>query len=221
MLLPDARSGMVQRFQPSRPSRPSRLSRLSRRPSFRVLLLIFFAWNFLETFRVRRTVSSPQYDLTPTHELQNQRIFIATTHWNNEAVLRSHWNEAIEALVLSLGPENVYVSIYESGSWDNTKGALRVLDQNLGALGVGRTIILNETTHVDEIAQPPASSGWIDTPRGKKELRRIPYLSALRNLSLRPLEELAVKGLRFDKILFLNDVVFTVWPTPFRLQVKQ
>jgi Cryptococcal mannosyltransferase 1 len=135
--------------------------------------------------------------------------------------LRSHWNKAIEALVLSLGPENVYVSIYESGSWDNTKGALRVLDQNLGALGVGRTIILNETTHVDEITQPPASSGWIDTPRGKKELRRIPYLSALRNLSLRPLEELAVKGVRFDKILFLNDVVFTVWPTPFRLQVKQ
>jgi hypothetical protein len=206
MLLPNAWSGMLQRLF-------LRISRLSRRPSLRVLLLTFFAWNFLETFYVRRSLSSSQYHFTSSHESQSQKIFIATTHWNTEAVLRSHWNNAIEALVITLGPENVYVSIYESGSWDNTKGALRLLDQKLGALGVERTIILNETTHRDEIESPPASTGWIDTPRGKKELRRIPYLSTLRNLSLKPLEELAEKGLRFEKILFLNDVVFTVWPS--------
>lgn len=184
-------------------------------------MLTFFAWNALETFYVRQKLSLSQHDLDPAYGHQNQKIFIASTHWNNEAVLRSHWNNAIESLVINLGPENVYVSIYESGSWDNTKDALRLLDRNLGSLGVGRTIILNETTHVDEISRAPASSGWIETPRGKKELRRIPYLSALRNLSLKPLEELAGKGLRFDKILFLNDVVFTVWPLHFRLQGNQ
>ena len=53
-------------------------------------------------------------------------------------------------------------------------------------------------------------SGWIDTPRVRKELRRIPYLSRLRNWTLEPLQELAQQGEKFDKVLFLNDVVFTV-----------
>jgi hypothetical protein len=63
---------------------------------------------------------------------------------------------------------------------------------------------------LDEISQVPGPSGWIDTPRGKRELRRIPYLSKLRNISLKPLADLALKGIKFDRILFLNDVVFTV-----------
>ena len=73
--------------------------------------------------------------------------------------------------------------------------------------------MLDETTHSDEIAKDPAPTGWIDTPRGRRELRRIPCLSRLRNLSLKPIEELARQGLQFDKILFLNDVVFTVIST--------
>lgn len=109
-----------------------------------------------------------------------------------------------------LGVENVYVSVYESGSWDDSKGALRVLNATLEQIGVRRSIVLDESTHLDEIAKVPGPSGWIDTPRGKKELRRIPYLSKLRNISLKPLADLAVQGIKFDKILFLNDVVFTV-----------
>lgn len=76
-----------------------------------------------------------------------------------------------------------------------------------------RTIVLDETTHAEQLAKPPAPTGWIDTPRGKRELRRIPYLSGLRNRSLKPLAEVALNGVTFDKVLFLNDVVFTV-PSP-------
>lgn len=117
-------------------------------------------------------------------------------------------------LVSTLGPENVYVSVYESGSWDDSKGALRELDEELERMGVQRTITLDPRTHVEEISQTPASTGWIDTPRGKKELRRIPYLSRLRNLSMKPLTDLALNGIIFDRILFLNDVVFTVRASP-------
>ncbi|KAL8682596.1 MAG: hypothetical protein Q9186_001369 [Xanthomendoza sp. 1 TL-2023] len=137
-----------------------------------------------------------------------EKIFIASIHWNNEAILRSHWNQAVLRLAEHLGPKNVYISILESGSWDDSKAALRLLDNDLGKLGVERTIILDGTTHADEIAATPESNGWIDTSRGKKELRRIPYLSRLRNRSLVPLAEMADKGIKFDKILFLNDVVF-------------
>lgn len=141
---------------------------------------------------------------------KKQRIYIASIHWNNEAVLRSKWNDAVVDTVKVLGPENVYVSVYESGSWDDSKGALRVLNATLEKIGVPRSIVLDESTHLDEIAKVPGPSGWVDTPRGKKELRRIPYLSKLRNISLRPLADLAAQGIKFDKILFLNDVVFTV-----------
>jgi len=124
--------------------------------------------------------------------------------------LRSHWNNAVVELARTLGPENVFISVYESGSWDDSKGALRELDSRLERLGVPRNITLSETTHLDEISRHPDGRGWIKTPRGRMELRRIPYLARLRNLTLRPLEELLEQGKTFDRILFLNDVVFTV-----------
>jgi hypothetical protein len=150
---------------------------------------------------------------------RRERIFISSTHWNSEEVLRSHWNDAVVALAKALGPENVYVSVYESGSWDDTKGALRELDAALGELNVPRTIALSEVSHQDEISQQPGSSaGWIDTPRGRRELRRIPFLSRQRNASLQPLVDLdRERGEQFDRILFLNDVVFTVSLSYYRI----
>lgn len=131
-------------------------------------------------------------------DVRNQKIFIASIHWNNERILRSNWNRAVLDLVEYFGIHNVHISIYESGSWDDSKGALRALDNNLEDLGVKRTITLEETTYADGMAGP---TGWIDTPRGKKELRRIPYLSNLRNLALQPLDELATGGIKFDKVI--------------------
>ncbi|QSS55756.1 polysaccharide export protein (CAP59) [Histoplasma capsulatum var. duboisii H88] len=137
-------------------------------------------------------------------------IYVASTHWNNEAILRSHWNAAVVELARKFGKENIYVSVYESGSWDDSKGALRELDMQLGELGVDRTIVLDPTTHENEISKPPAEEGWIDTARGKRELRRIPYLAHMRNKSLEPLEKLVRAGRTFDKIIFLNDVIFSM-----------
>lgn len=73
---------------------------------------------------------------------QRPRVFIAGIHWNNEIILRSHWNDAVVRLVDKLGHENTFVSIYESGSWDDSKGALRSLDSRLSESNVSRSIIL-------------------------------------------------------------------------------
>ncbi|KAJ4289447.1 hypothetical protein N0V88_006927 [Collariella sp. IMI 366227] len=114
-------------------------------------------------------------------------------------------------LVKTLGPQNVFVSVYESGSWDDSKGALRELDRQLEKMGVGRKIVLNKETHAGLIAGPPGGEGWVTVPgSGKKGFRRIPYLSRLRNLSLQPLREMAANGTTFDHVLFLGDVVFSV-----------
>lgn len=188
--------------------------RSSRTRLFKAIVLVLaiaLSIDLLSLAGARRRVHQTEN----TEPLPTQRIFIASIHWNNEAILRSHWNRAVLQLVEHVGSENVYISILESGSWDDSKGALRLLDRELGKLGVERTIVLDDTTHTDEISVTPATHGWIDTARGKKELRRIPYLSRLRNRSLEPLSKLADEGTRFDRILFLNDVVFNVGALSF------
>lgn len=185
------------------------LRRFVRHRTFRVVFSFFAVWNLFSLLQIHLRLSraeSAEIQLSQGIE----KVYIASLHWNNEAILRSHWNNAVVELAKTLGPENIFISVYESGSWDDTKGALRELDDQLEKLGVPRNITLSETTHVDEISRYPARQGWIETSRGKTELRRIPYLARLRNLTLRPLEELLGQGKTFDRILFLNDVVFTV-----------
>ncbi|KAJ5777027.1 Mannosyltransferase 1 CMT1 [Penicillium odoratum] len=172
----------------------------------RLFLLIFFVWNIIELHLILRRVS--EVDVHRDQPRRRERIYIASVNWNNEIILRNHWSQALLELALKLGPENIFISIYESGSYDNTKGALMELDLELERLGVPRSITLSHITHEDEMAGTPGE-GWIRSPRGEMELRRIPYLSRTRNMSLQPLEELAKQGITFDKILFLNDVVFT------------
>ena len=185
----------------------SRFSRSSRTRVIRATLLLFA---LLCSVDLLSLISARQHQNLPAKapNVRGQKVFIASIHWNNEPILRSNWNLAVLSLVEYFGPENVYISIYESGSWDHSKEALRVLDNDLERKGVQRTVKLSETTHADELKQP-ATDGWIQTPRGKKERRRIPYLSKLRNLALEPLNNLGDRA-KFDKVLFLNDVVFTV-----------
>lgn len=175
----------------------------------RSLLILFIAWNLVELHLILRRISATDI-IYREQPRRHERIYIAMVNWNNEYILRSHLSKAITELAWKLGPDNVYISIYESGSYDNTKGALVELDAELERLNVPRNITLSPITHEDEIAAPPKGEGWVVTPQGKKELRRIPYLSRVRNYSLEPLHELAKQGIHFDKILFLNDVVFTV-----------
>lgn len=184
--------------------------RSSRSRYIRAVLLFVAVLSLVDLIILTRTRRALHSNKNFDKLRKTPSVYIASIHWNNENILRSNWTNAVLELAESLGPEHVYISIYESGSWDDSKGALRQLDSELEKSGVQRTIILEPRTHADEIAAVPSSSGWIDTPRGQTELRRIPYLSRLRNLSLKPLTELALKGITFDRVLFLNDVVFTV-----------
>ena len=180
---------------------------LRRRTIKQVLVLVFVLFSIFEVTQFQRYLSS--HTIEPVAQ-RSERVYIASIHWNNEYILRNHWNNAVIALVNALGRENVFVMVYESGSWDDSKGALRELDVALAAQKIRRNITLSETTHLNEISVVNKSSGWVDTPRRRRELRRIPYLSRLRNWTLEPLQELARQGERFDKILFLGDVVFNV-----------
>lgn len=185
------------------------LPRRLRRTWFKILILSLGLLCLWDTFTL---ISAPPPLRVPVFQPpSHERYFIASIHWNNEAILRSHWVHAVSELIKYLGPENTYTSVLESGSWDNSKAALRGLEEALTRLGAPHNVVLDETTHLDEISKPPSSgSGWIWTPRKKKELRRIPYLSKLRNRVMEDMTKADGHLERpFTKVIWLNDVIFT------------
>ncbi|TGO16370.1 hypothetical protein BTUL_0029g00610 [Botrytis tulipae] len=186
--------------------------RLATIPLLVILSIDFFITISLSSSPRRVSLSSAPSDTVT----RKDRIFIASMHWNTELILRSHWSAALLDLVRYYGVDNVYISIVESGSLDDTKGALKDLDMELGKLGVERSIELLDITHKDEVERIPNldEEGWIQTSRATRELRRIPYLAKLRNRVTDKLKKLAdgtdgQKERSFDKILWLNDVIFT------------
>lgn len=167
-----------------------------------------------------------QWDAIPTPRT-NTTFFIASVHRNNEAVLRGGWNDALLSIISYLGADNVFISIVEGGSQDGTKDALRDLQQRLDERGVPNKVELGETVweqiqELDTRPDPdaPRKPGWIWWDDEKRyDLRRIPYLSRVRNQAMEPLASLAgddsgessnTKGTRYDQVLWLNDVVFDV-----------
>lgn len=181
--------------------------RLPRSSTLKFVLLLFFIWDFIHCFSLYLHQSAALQTSPPPPN--TKRIFIASQQYNSARLLREHWNEALYSLVKELGIENVFVSIYESGGygWDETQQALRELEANLEVLQVRKEFVLSNLTHKEEIAAQPAEH-WIDTPAGVHALRRIPFLSSIRNKVFEPLEALAAQGEHFDTILFLNDVAF-------------
>jgi Cryptococcal mannosyltransferase 1 len=146
---------------------------------------------------------------------RREKLFVASIHWNDAEILSSHWIPSLLELVREYGASNLYISILESGSWDETKAVLRNLDLTLESMGVERSVVLDERSHEDEVSQGPGEGeereGWIVGTRGRREMRRIPYLAAARNRAMAPLRMMAEKeGKRFDRVVWLNDVIFTV-----------
>lgn len=186
------------------------LRRLLRARTPKVLIFLFIVLNILDVFRIHRDIAEGEkarYQLQPRPA---QRLYIASMHFNNGKILRSHWIKELIRLTDTFGAQNMFISVYESGSWDDSKSLLRGLDRELERRAVPRRIVISDVTHKDELLNEDKGEGWIDTPRGQRELRRIPYLARLRNQTLRDLFELSKQGIKFDKVIFLNDVVFKV-----------
>lgn len=144
-----------------------------------------------------------------------QHVYIASALWNAGALLEADWVPTLLNVVETLKSQGVqvYVSIYESGSWDGTKDALRRLDSQLEIQEVARTIKLEDISHKESIAQWRSRAGWLETRYGK-ELRRVSHLAEIRN---RVMEPLRAQNKTFDRILWLNDVYFSVQSPIFLL----
>ena len=182
--------------------------RLPRASTLRLVLFLLLLWDSINVTSIYASQSAA-LGLASVRRANTQRVYIAAQHWNSARLLRSHWSAALLTLVQELGIENVFVAIHESGSFDDTKDALWDLDAALDALDIQRDIRLSYVSHADAVNQPPAAHGWIRTPDGSTQLRRIPFLAGIRNALFEALAARAAQGEHFDTVLFLNDVVFS------------
>ncbi|KAJ2906094.1 putative polysaccharide export protein [Zalerion maritima] len=185
------------------------------------LLLLLFLDAFMTVVSRPSTtyapLSSTSSGQTNNMNPDQEKIFIVSVHRNTEKILRAHWNDAIISLAQYFGPQNVYFSAVESGSQDHTKDALAELRLRLLALGVGNEVVLGTTVkeQLRELDARPSAGGrredgWIwNRFEERWDMRRIPYLSRVRNQAMEPLYRLlAGEGRKFDKVLWINDVAF-------------
>ncbi|CAO1624745.1 unnamed protein product [Parajaminaea phylloscopi] len=145
-------------------------------------------------------------------ESRNGTVYIAVNLYNSASIMPS-FAASLLMLCSYLGHGNVYVSIYESNSSDDTCLHLGDLSRRLDIVGVGNTIRCGE--HGPRY------------PKGEAGRRlRIPFLAIARNEAMRPLyahaavdselesgnrdeaSAIGLAGHRISKVLWINDVYF-------------
>lgn len=186
--------------------------------TIRFIIYTAFTILFLD-FILSLQLSYPQLDQIQTLSAKElagvKSVYIASTQWNSGTLLQDHWIPSLLRVVKELKAAgiSVFVSIYENGSWDDTKSVLQQLRQTFKDLDVQHEIVIDNTSHEQIIAnaksQNVSDPGWLRTAYGR-EMRRISYLAGVRNEALKPLARLNEDGVRFDRMLYINDVIFSV-----------
>ncbi|KAF8843505.1 glycosyltransferase family 69 protein [Paxillus ammoniavirescens] len=119
---------------------------------------------------------------------KEHKYFFAINLWNSFEVIPDLFATLFRVSAI-LGYHNVYVSIYENGSTDQTKALLRIFEALTKSVGLRVTIRTSTRT------------------RGAFN-HRIEYLAEVRNQAFVPLHELRDSHNEyFDSIIFMNDVL--------------
>eukprot|EP00835_Amoeboradix_gromovi_P003231 NODE_205_length_14851_cov_0.317584.p4 type:complete len:420 gc:universal NODE_205_length_14851_cov_0.317584:8953-7694(-) len=132
-------------------------------------------------------------------KLRDRKYYIAVNLHNNENVL-PHLMTSINEFVRFVGPKNVFLSVFESGSLDNTTSIL------------SKYVPFLESKH--RIETSPINNILNNTDRN----HRIDYLVYIRNKAMNPLYRSVAKikhyaghyedHLSYDSVLFINDIYF-------------
>jgi hypothetical protein len=134
---------------------------------------------------------------------RNEKIFIASNMIQHD-LIRGSWGQNLLKLVDYLGPQNVFVSIYENDSGPEAPKALAWLRDQLKC-----EYSITFGDHIS-LSQFPT----VVTPAGDLAIKRLTYLTEVRNRVLAPLDSpepsIAINytSIRFDRILFLNDIFY-------------
>ncbi|KAF9781292.1 glycosyltransferase family 69 protein [Thelephora terrestris] len=122
------------------------------------------------------------------HTPDDHKYFFAINLYNSFDVIPDLFPTLFKVSSI-LGFQNVYVSIYENGSDDQTKALLRIFDALCRSVGLKVHIRTSMRTRSDFA-------------------HRIEYLAEVRNAAFVPLHELRDShGEHFDTIVFMNDIL--------------
>ncbi|OOQ88772.1 hypothetical protein PEBR_11390 [Penicillium brasilianum] len=128
--------------------------------------------------------------------IENENVFIAAVLYDPEGMIANgKWGHALLRLIELLGEQNVFLSIYENNSGPEGDDALQTLADQV-------------TCNKSIVSEPGLSLGGLPRvaiPEGEKRIRRIDYLAEVRNRALQPLRN---SDKTYNKILYLNDVIF-------------
>ena len=197
--------------------RRKRLSRSygwSRRSTFRKFTLVSYSFfTFIVLITILGFTFFPSYTHLPPHYAQlrqrastssapsagnpqGQKIFIAASLYDPEGNLGSGaWANKVLELIHLLGPENTYLSIYENDSGPKGRAAVTSLGDRVPCQ---HSLMSDNHLSLEGLPQ-------VKVPNGTRRVKRIAYLAEVRNRALAPLDASSVL---YDKVLYLNDVVF-------------
>ncbi|KAG7005547.1 hypothetical protein G7Y79_00019g047270 [Physcia stellaris] len=126
----------------------------------------------------------------------NQKIFIAASIYDKRGhLVNGAWGRSVLELLNILGNRNTFLSIYEN---DSGKEAQEALEDFGKKVQCNSALVYEEHMPLDNIPK-------VTLPDGSKRTKRIAYLAEVRNKALKPLED---SDISYDKVLFLNDVIF-------------
>jgi len=183
---------------------------INRRASFLCRILLGIVLSLMVIFGTFR----PSYKHPPLH-YDVLRASISGSHWGgrgnpgkeqifiscalydkNGHLADGSWGQNLLDFIDILGPENVFLSIYENDSGGAGATAL---------LGLKSRVKCDHDI-VSELHVPADPFPTVVLPDGSDRHKRIPYLADMRNRALRPLDKYTDRT--YDKILILNDVYF-------------
>ncbi|KAI8456717.1 family 69 glycosyltransferase [Phakopsora pachyrhizi] len=132
--------------------------------------------------------SNPYHPKAVRRKGTGHKYFFAINLYNSFDVIPDLFSTMFKVSAI-LGFQNVFVSVYENGSSDQTKALLRLFDGL--SRSVGMRVVIRTSLRT----------------RGAFH-HRIEYLAEVRNAALAPLQELRdSEGELFDTVIFMNDVL--------------
>ncbi|EPS38885.1 hypothetical protein H072_7364 [Dactylellina haptotyla CBS 200.50] len=172
-------------------------------------LLITIGANFV--LLLLTPIFNPSYSKRPAHfsgrNVRNETVFIAA-NIIDEGLIRGAWGRSVRGLVELIGPENVFLSIYENDSGPGVKSALKEFAADINC----RSAVVSG--HIDKSKLPTVQILPHDA-----RVKRIRYLADVRNNAIEPITNFELLHsttapfstplTKFDKLLFLNDIVFS------------
>lgn len=127
--------------------------------------------------------------------IHSQKVFIAASIYDKGGkLLGGRWADNVLDLIQLLGPTNTFLSIYVNDSGPEAKDALEALRHRVPC---EHELVFENHLSIDSLPHIHIF--------GQERVKRIEYLAEVRNRALNPL---AATDTIYDKLLYLNDVMF-------------